>query len=107
MNEQALWQHDQRALLNELREAGIDPFKTKLHFELQKRKKETQRLMPRYTYTEKDISKLDRYRDILIGTLDKYWDSGKPIYKHQETRIWKMIHREFPNVVILDGHYND
>ena len=40
MNEQALWRHAQRALLNELREAGIDPFKTKMHFRLNKLRKE-------------------------------------------------------------------
>lgn len=97
----------QRYICNELENRGVDSTKTKLHFMLQNNLKEMKRLMPRYTYSEKDVLKLNRYRDILIKMLDKYWDSGKPIYKHQEARIWRMIHKEFPNIVILDGHYND
>ena len=40
MNEQALWLHEQHAILNMLREAGIDPFKTKMHFKLNKLREE-------------------------------------------------------------------
>ncbi len=40
MKDQALWLHEQRAILNMLREAGIDLFKTKMHFKLNKLRKE-------------------------------------------------------------------
>ena len=64
-------------------------------------------------YSKKDVAKLDRYKAILITMLDKYWDIKtheakiQELYRHQEARIWRMIHKEFPNIVILDGHYND
>lgn len=59
-------------------------------------------------YSKKDIAKLERYRCILIKILEMYCDSrAKVLYKHQESRIWRMIHREFPDIFILDNHYND
>lgn len=56
---------------------------------------------------KKDIDKLDRYKNILIRIIEKYWNTRKFLYKHQELRIWKMIHKEFPNIFILNGHYID
>lgn len=64
-------------------------------------------------YSSKEAAKLERYRRILTRVLNKYWDSKpeagfkRKLYKHQEHRIWKMINIEFPDVIILDGHYND
>lgn len=60
-------------------------------------------------YSNKEVAKLERYRRILIRVLNKYWDSGaeRKLYKHQEARIWRMINMEFPDIIILDNHYND
>jgi len=58
-------------------------------------------------YSSKEVAKLERYRRILIRIIDKYWDTRKKLYKHQEVRIWRMINMEFPDIIILDGHYND
>ena len=53
------------------------------------------------------MNKLYRYRIILVKIVENYWDTRKHLYKHQEARIWRMIHKKYPNVVILDGHYGD
>ena len=64
-------------------------------------------------YSKEDVTKLNQYKCILIKIINKYWDSRpgdackRRLLKHQEARIWRMIHREFPDIVILDGHYND
>ena len=64
-------------------------------------------------YSMREVTKLERYRRMLIRLLNKYWDSKteykakRLLYKHQEARIWRMIRQEFPDIIILDGHYND
>jgi len=64
-------------------------------------------------YSNKEVAKLERYRRILIRVLNKYWDSKvedkskRKLYKYQEARIWRMINMEFPDIIILNGHYND
>ena len=50
------------------------------------------------------MNKLNRYRHILINILEKHWDTRKPLYKHQEARIWRMINKEYPDIVILDEY---
>ena len=50
------------------------------------------------------MNKLERYRVILVDIIEKFWDTRNKLYKHQEARIWRMIRREYPNVVILDEH---
>jgi len=63
-------------------------------------------------YSKEDIAKLERYRDILLSIYHKYWSSNvddawkRRLCIHQEARIWRMIRREFPDIVILDGYYN-
>ena len=54
-----------------------------------------------------DIAKLDRYRHILTNIIEKYRDTRNKLYIHQEARIWHMVHKEYPGVVMLDGHYKE
>ena len=50
------------------------------------------------------MNKLERYRNILIKTIEKFWDTRKPIYKYQEVRIWQMLNKEYIDVYILDNY---
>ena len=54
------------------------------------------------------MNKLERYRRILIKILEKHYDTDDPWYKrlysHQEARIWRMIRRKYPDIVILDEY---
>ena len=46
--------------------------------------------------------KLIRYRDILKKIVHKYYENKLPIklFKHQHLRIEKMMHKEYPNIIV-------
>jgi len=49
------------------------------------------------------VIKLDRYRHILVNIIEKYFDTHNKLYIHQEARIWRMIHKEYPEIWLLKG----
>ena len=57
------------------------------------------RYIAKYAPQYKNDKKLIRYRSILIKILNKYYDTGNKLYKHQHSRICRMAMRDYPDMV--------